>query len=244
MLLDDHLIFPEWPAPARVRTLVTTRNGGVSLGPYASLNLGARVGDDSEFVKRNRARLRPHLPAEPKWLHQAHGKRVVDADSVFGPAEGDAAVARGKGSVCVILTADCLPVLLCDRKGTVVAAAHAGWRGLAAGVIEAAVAAMGTAPENILAYLGPAIGPAAYEVGAEVRTAFVSREPMMANAFSAGKPGKWLADLYALARIQLNRLQVRQIYGAGFCTYGEAHRFFSYRRDGETGRSAALIWLD
>jgi hypothetical protein len=196
-----------------------------------------------QSVRTNRASLRDLLPAEPKWLLQVHGARVVDADRLQLPVEADAAVARNPGSVCTVMVADCLPVLLTDRAGSVVAAAHAGWRGLAAGVLENTVRAMGTAPDKLLAYLGPAIGSSAFEVGADVRDAFLARSADAATAFVAHKPGKWLADLSALARQRLRASGVTQIYGGGLCTYSNPRRFFSYRRDKITGRMAALIWL-
>lgn len=241
-------IRPDWPAPPRVRALVTTRRGGVSLAPWDSFNLGDHVGDDVEAVEENRRRLRRELPAEPVWLHQVHGTRCVDAAHAVPRVEADAAFARRPGVVCAILTADCLPVLLCDEAGTVVGAAHAGWRGLLDGVIESTVAAMAAsgslAGERLLAWLGPAIGPAAFEVGDEVRAAFVARDPAAAAAFLPHREGKWLADIYALARQRLAGLGVRRIASADFCTVRDRRDFFSYRRDGVTGRMASLIWLE
>ena len=236
-------IVPDWPAPANVRALITTRVGGASRGAYAGFNLGLRSGDDANAVSANRAALRRRLPAEPLWLRQVHGVAVVDADAAAGETEADAAVARNAGRVCAVLTADCLPLLLCDQAGTVVAAVHAGWRGLCAGVIEAAVCAMERPPGLLLAYLGPAIGAQAYEVGAEVRAAFLAADAQSDAAFALGKPGKYYADLYALARGRLRRAGVDAIYGGGYCTYTDAQRFFSYRRDGATGRMASLIWM-
>ena len=237
-------IIPDWPAPANVRTLITTRSGGVSTGPFASMNLGHRIEDDMQSLLANRALLRDFLPGDPKWLLQVHGARVADADGLQQPVEADAAVARKPGSVCTVMVADCLPVLLTDRAGSVVAAAHAGWRGLAAGVLENTVGAMGRAPDELLAYFGPAIGPSAFEVGADVRDAFLARSADAASAFAAHKPGKWLADLFALARQRLRAIGVTQIYGGGLCTYSDRRRFFSHRRDKVTGRMAALIWLN
>ena len=223
---------------------MTTREGGVSSPPWDSLNLGDHVGDDAAHVAENRARLRVQLPAEPAWLKQIHGATVVDAGSDVLTA--DASVTRQAGCVCAVLTADCLPVLFCDRAGRVVAAAHAGWRGLAQGVLEATVAAMQVPPGEVLAWMGAAIGPRAFEVGDDVRLAFVTQHPEAAAAFvpdPSGVPGKWLADIYQLARIRLNRVGVQEIYGGGRCTFNEADRFYSYRRDGVTGRMASLIWL-
>lgn len=244
-------ITPEWPAPPRVRALMTTRHGGVSLPPYDSLNLAGHVGDDPRAVAENRRILRRHLPAEPLWLTQVHGAGVAEAGVDAIGVEADAAVARAPAQVCAVLTADCLPVLLCDTHAHVVAAAHAGWRGLAAGVLEATVRAMRIGPARILAWLGPAIGPDAFEVGEEVRQAFIEQDPLAATAFRPALPGtldgaprKWLADLYTLARLRLKALGVERVYGGVGCTYREAGRFYSYRRDGRTGRMAALIWLD
>lgn len=237
------IIKPDWPAPAAVQALVTTRAGGVSLPPYDSLNLGDHVGDDPVAVVLNRQRLRALLPAEPRWLKQVHGTVVAKADMIVEPVEADAAVSFTAGMVCAVLTADCLPVLFCDRQGTRVAAAHAGWRGLAAGVLEAAAAAMQCPSSDILAWLGPAIGPQAFEVGEEVREAFVRDLPAAARAFAPRQSGKWLADIYELARLRLARAGVREVYGGGLCTYSDSERFYSYRRDKATGRMAALVWL-
>ena len=241
-------IVPDWPAPQGVRALVTTRAGGVSRGAHAGLNLGPQSGDAVEDVARNRAELRRWLPAEPLWLRQVHGTTVVEADELEGSPEADAAVARRPGTVCAALTADCLPLLICDQEGTVVAAAHAGWRGLCSGVIEQTLRIMDRPPESLLAYLGPAIGPAAYEVGAEVRDAFVAAGPGdeadAAAAFKPGQTGKFHADLYALARQRLAHWGVHRVYGGGYCTYTERERFYSYRRDGATGRMASLIWIE
>jgi polyphenol oxidase len=246
MTLEDEWLRPAWPAPARVRSLVTTRMGGISLPPYDSLNLGHHVGDAPERVAHNRAVLRQYLPAEPLWLSQVHGTTVVEAADVRGaaPVQADAIVARQRHEVCAIMTADCLPVLLTDTAGSVVGAAHAGWRGLCGGVIEAAVARMGVSPAQVMAYLGPAIGPAAFEVGPEVRAAFLQHDLAAASAFQQGAGDRWLADIYQLARQRLQALGVAQVYGGGDCTVTDAARFFSYRRDGETGRMAALIWID
>jgi YfiH family protein len=239
-------IVPDWPAPPTVRALITTRAGGASRSAYAGFNLGLHSGDDIEAVRHNRASLRQWLPGEPLWLRQVHGTKVVEADAAQGYPEADAALARRPGRVCAALTADCLPLLLCDEAGTTVAAVHAGWRGLCSGVIEQTLRAMDRPGQTLLAYLGPAIGPAAYEVGAEVREAFISADPggESACAFAPGAPGKFYADLYALARLRLARSGVERIYGGGYCTYTEGARFYSYRRDGATGRMASLIWME
>jgi purine-nucleoside/S-methyl-5'-thioadenosine phosphorylase / adenosine deaminase len=239
------LIYPDWPAPPTVRAFATTRAGGVSVGPYACLNLGDHVGDEVSAVAANRRIVRAHLPAEPLWLRQVHGVAVADAAlRQADPPLADAAVARHAGQVCVVLTADCLPVLFCDTAGQVVAAAHAGWRGLLSGVLERTVEAMHVAPGEVLAWLGPAIGPAAFEVGEEVRAAFVMEDAIAASAFREGlTAGKWWADLPALARLRLTRKGLTRIHGAELCTYQDAERFFSYRRDGVTGRQGAFIWL-
>lgn len=274
----DHLQVPDWPAPVNVRAVQTTRQGGVSIAPYASLNLGDHVGDSSLAVARNRMLLNTVLPSEPVWLEQVHGIVVADADRAGGscdtllakPADcgssrnaatqalnsfavpfgggcrpqADACIARHPGSVCVVLTADCLPVLLCDKQGSVVAAAHAGWKGLAAGVIEATVLAMEVASDNLMAWMGPAISQSAFEVGEEVRAVFVDADPQAASAFIPIASGKYLADIYALARRRLKALGISQIYGGDRCTYSEPDQFFSYRRDGVTGRQGTFIWLE
>ena len=245
MKLDPDWIVPEWQAPPGVKAVITTRAGGFSSGPYASMNLGLRAGDDAATVARNRARLRSALPQEPKWLRQVHGPVAIGADAVAASVpEADASVARSPGTVCAVLIADCVPVLFSDRKGSVVAVAHAGWRGLTHGVIERTLAAIGEAPGELVAYLGPGIGPRAFEVGAEVREAFVAHSPEDAAAFSPHTPGKWLADLFMLARNRLQRAGVGAISGGGMCTYSDPARFFSYRRERTTGRMAALIWRE
>jgi polyphenol oxidase len=243
---DLPLIIPDWPAPAGVRALVTTRLGGVSAAPYDSLNLGGRVGDVASAVEENRRRLYSLLPAAPRWLNQVHGVTVVDADRDGDGSEADAICSHRANVPCAIMTADCLPVLFTDRAGSVVAAAHAGWRGLCGGVLEASVAAMRVAPTDIIAWLGPAIGPAQFEVGPEVREAFVSHDPMAAQAFQPGKADRWMADIYALARQRLTGagLAADAISGGNLCTVSDAGRFFSYRRDGVTGRMASLIWRE
>lgn len=251
-MAPDELILPDWPAPAGVRAFFTTRAGGASEGPFASLNLGAHVGDDSARVRENRRRMQSLLPAEPLWLNQVHGTEVAviadDAPPAASSAawpRADAAVTRRWERPCMVMVADCLPVLLCDRAGTVVGAAHAGWRGLAAGVIERTVAAMGVEGE-VIAWLGPAIGPQAFEVGQDVVDAFIANDAESSVAFAArpGLPGKYLADIFTLARRRLASAGVREVYGGRYCTVSDPARFFSYRRDRQTGRMAALIWLE
>jgi len=244
LIVTGHLIIPDWPAPANVKTLQTTRLGGISSAPYDSLNLGDHVCDAPLSVARNRMLLNTLLPSEPVWLEQVHGTVVANADMASCLPQADACIARHRDAVCVVMTADCLPVLLCDTQGSVVGAAHAGWKGLAAGVVEAAVQAMDVAPHNLMAWFGPAISRQAFEVGAEVRDVFVQADPQAALAFIPGQRGKWLADIYALAQLRLNALGITQIYGGGYCTYREVERFFSYRRDGVTGRMGTFIWLD
>lgn len=236
-------IEPDWPAPRGVRAASTLRSGGFSQGAYAGLNLGAHVEDDPAHVAANRRLLGEalNLPAEPLWLHQVHGAGVIDADK-SASLTGDAAVTRRAGVVCAVMTADCLPILLCDRSGSCVAAVHAGWRGLAGGVVEAAVAALdGT---DLMAWLGPAIGPEAFEVGEDVRRVFCDRSGDCSSAFSRTSGDRWRADLYEIARRVLRRAGVREVYGGGCCTHSDPERFYSYRRDGRTGRMATLIWRE
>jgi YfiH family protein len=236
---------PDWPAPPRVRAWVTERGGGVSEGSYASLNLGAHVGDSVARVAGNRERMRvlAGLPSEPAWLEQVHGTRVLDLD-VEPVVPADGAVTSRSGLVCAVMTADCLPVLFCDRRGGRVGVAHAGWRGLLHGVLSAAVHALHREPAELMAWLGPAIGPAAYEVGAEVRAAFVARAASAQRHFVPNDRGRWQADLYGLAVDSLAAAGVTAIYGGGFCTYSEPTRFFSHRREAPCGRMATLIWLE
>lgn len=219
------ILHPQWDAPARVQAMMTTRATGDMAGGEA------------------RARLRRVLPSDPAWLQQVHGTVVVNLDVSAAGAKGDAAITRSNGRVCAIQVADCLPVLFADRSATVVGAAHAGWRGLAAGVLEATIEAMQVPPREILAWLGPAIGPRIYEVGDEVRAAFLGRDAAASAAFSPTRPGHWLLDLYFVARQRLSARGVTDIHGGGLCTHSDRDRFYSYRRDGPTGRMAALIWL-
>lgn len=238
---------PDWPAPRAVRALCTTRSGGVSRGRFAHLNLADHVGDDPVAVAHNRMLLRRRLclPRDPYWLRQVHGCEVARADSDPPGCEADAAVGFAPGVVCAVLTADCLPLLFCDDAGTRVAAVHAGWRGLADGVVEAAVGRLGIDPGQLLCWLGPAIGPASFEVGDEVRERFLDCGGDGAGvAFRPSHQGKWLADLYALARQRLRTAGVARTYGGCYCTYEDSKRFFSYRRDGTTGRMASLIWIE
>jgi len=238
---------PEWPAPSHVRVISTLRGGGVSHGPYASLNLAAHVGDDAGAVAANRMLLREaaHLPAGPLWLEQVHGTEVVCHAGSGEPLapRADAAVTFEAGRVCAVMTADCLPVAFTDRRGTRVGLAHAGWRGLAAGVLEATIAALGAPPAELHAWLGPAIGEGAFEVGAEVREIFLRRSSEMAPCFRANARARWQADLSGLARLVLAAAGVTSVHGGGWCTHNDAGRFYSFRRDGVTGRMATLAWL-
>ena len=237
-------IVPDWPVPERVRALITSRNGGDSAGPYASMNLGLRVGDNPDAVEANRRLLKHFLPAEPRWLDQVHGTTVIDADTVTQPIQADASVTKYPGCVSVVMVADCLPILFADRTGSVIAAAHAGWRGLVGGVVENTVRALDATPRNLFAYLGPAIGPSAFEVGNDVRDAFIAADRAAGVAFHPHKPGKWLADLFVLARQRLASTGVLNVYGGECCTYSDPARFFSHRRDKVSGRMAALVWIE
>jgi hypothetical protein len=239
----------DWPAPPGVRVISTYRGEdftGVSQAPYASLNLGDHVGDDPSAVTENRRRLSAAagLPSQPSWLAQVHGTNVVDLDASSPDGPADAAIARRAGAVCAILSADCLPIVLATESGDAVAAAHAGWRGLAAGVIQSTVRSLAVPPEQLLAWLGPAISPEHFEVGPEVREAFLLRDLQAGNAFQPNARGRFMADLGVLARQQLKALGIERIYGGGECTYARADRYFSYRRDGVTGRQATLIWRE
>lgn len=243
--MPPEFLIPEWPASARVRAACTLRAGGASSAPFDSLNLGAHVGDDPAAVAENRRRVAAALalPAEPLWLEQVHGTAVAEAGTASARTVADAVLARSAGEVAVIQVADCMPVLFADRAGTAVAAAHAGWRGLAAGVLEATVRALALPPERLLAWLGPAIGPEHFEVGGEVRAAFVAKNPAAERGFSANERGRWQCDLGELARQRLAALGISAVYGGSWCTFADRDRFFSYRRDGRCGRMGALIWL-
>lgn len=245
-LNTDSFLIPTWPAPANVRSLVTTRLGGVSTGGYSSLNLGSHVGDEPQAVAANRLLLQQQaaLPAAPVWLNQVHGTQVLDIAGWQGQlVAADASFCRNSATVCAVLTADCLPVLFCHRDGSQVAVAHAGWRGLVAGVLENTLASF-TDPTQVLVWLGPAIGSAAFEVGAEVRAAFLAHSQAANQAFVPAGQGKYLANIYLLARQRLKAAGVAAIYGGDLCTVSDTRRFFSYRRDGQTGRMASLIWLE
>jgi polyphenol oxidase len=244
---NSEFIIPNWPAPTNVKALQTTRTGGISAAPYKSLNFGSHVKDNAMHVAHNRQLLSQYLPSEPVWLNQVHGIHVVDAANTDCLPEADASYTTRKNVVCVTMTADCLPVLLCDEAGSVVAAVHAGWRGLCDGVVEAAVKQLPAKTANLMAWLGPAIGPNAFEVGSEVRAQFIAQD---AQAEAAFKPhgDKWLGDIYQIATQRLNKLGVTKIYGGQennqkFCTFTDKENFFSFRRDGDTGRMATLIWL-
>ena len=235
------LVKPDWPAPANVRAFTTTRAGGFSKDTWSSMNLGLCCGDDPLAVHRNREKLVLRLPAAPQWLCQVHGTQVVTHSLASGEGlEADGLVSSSPAQVCAVLTADCLPVLLCNRSGNRVAAAHAGWRGLAQGVLQATVRQMKEAPAEIMAWLGPAIGPGVYEVGEDVRQAFAQE-----HGICFKKDGeRWLLDLYGVARRILTQLGITAVYGGFFCTFSDSERFFSYRRDGVTGRMASVIWLE
>ncbi|MGQ0595017.1 MAG: peptidoglycan editing factor PgeF [Gammaproteobacteria bacterium] len=238
-------VLPDWPAPATIGALTTTRRGGHSLGPYGAFNLALHVGDDARAVLANRGALvsRLGLPRSPRWLDQVHGARVIAAADAGPVPEADGAWTSVRGVACAVLTADCLPILLCDQAGTRVAALHCGWRGIARGVIAAGIAALAHPPEGLLAWLGPAIGAGYYEVDAPVRDAFNASSADLAEAFSPSRPGHWHLDLYRAARLSLGTLGVRAVYGGEFCTHGQPDRFYSHRRDGTTGRMASLIWV-
>ncbi len=238
-------ITSDWPAAPAVRALTTLRTCGCSAAPYASLNLASHVGDDSGDVQRNRRRLRAALllHGEPVWLEQHHGSRVIDAGK-DRDRNADGAYADAPGVVCAVLTADCLPLLLCNEEGNEIAALHCGWRGLAAGIVEEGLGRFRSPRRRLLAWLGPAISARHYEVGEEVRRAFIARGTDVLAAFAPSRPGHYLADLYAIGRALLRRGGVERVYGGTWCTHAEHDRFFSFRRDGETGRMASLIWIE
>lgn len=239
------VLYPQWPIPANVMACSSTRVGGVSMPPYDSLNLGAHCGDDPEHVEENRRRFyeAAGFPSRPVWLEQVHGKDVLRLTGEQYPSKrADASYSNIRGQVCAVMTADCLPVLFCNQAGTEVAAAHAGWRGLCDGVLEETIACFNDKPENILAWLGPAIGPLSFEVGPDVRDAFMAKDIHASSAFHpAGE--KYYADIYQLARQRLERLGIDRVFGGERCTLREKDDFFSYRRDRTTGRMASFIWL-
>lgn len=250
MTIESNALKPDWSAPDRVRAISTTRAGGVSVRPWNSLNLGSHVEDNPEHVQENRQRLAESTGLDSAligWLNQVHGTEAVEltANNVGQTVKADASYTRHPGIACAILTADCLPVILADSEGTVVGAAHCGWRSLCGGVIENLVSAMAVAPEALQAWLGPAIGPDSFEVGPEVRDAFLDHDPKAVHAFRAegARPGHFMADIYALATLRLNHLGVSVVTGGGLCTVQNPDLFFSYRRDGQTGRMATLVWL-
>lgn len=240
-------LIPEWPAPQGIRAVSTTRLGGVSKAPWASLNLATHVQDDPQAVAENRRRLVDALglAAQPQWLQQVHGCEVhrPEQGGEVDSCQADAAFSDQAAQVCVVMTADCLPVLFCDESGRRVAAAHAGWRGLADGVLESTLRHFPD-PAAVMAWLGPAIGPQAFEVGDEVREIFCRRDAAAESAFTANRPGHWLADIYRLARLRLASAGVSRVSGGDYCTFSDSERFFSFRRDGVTGRMASLIWID
>lgn len=238
-------IRPDWPAPPRVHALTTLRSGGHSRGAYAGFNLAAHTGDDVDAVARNRQLLRDRLqlPSEPVWLSQVHGTRLLRAESAGASTEADGSWSTAAGTVCAVLTADCLPLLFCDRDGSRVAAVHAGWRGLHRGIIRAAVEMLSAPAPDLLVWLGPAIGADAFEVGRDVYDAFMRKNPLNATAFSPRDASHWLCDIYELAAIELRTLGVESVYRGEYCSFTDAGRFYSYRRDGVTGRMASLIWI-
>lgn len=242
----DSVITPNWPAPSTIKAFVTTRRGGVSEPPYDSFNLGAHVGDDSEHVAENRRLLKERVryPGDIQWLNQIHSTIVLELPTSRQERTADACHTNQANTVCAVLTADCLPVLFCDPNTLQVAAAHAGWRGLCAGVLEETIKVFPD-PQDVLAWLGPAIGPNAFEVGAEVRSAFIEIDPQAELAFKpSSNEGKWVGDLYEIARQRLSALGCHQIYGGEYCTYSDSGRFYSYRREGITGRMASFIWQE
>ncbi|MBC7755379.1 MAG: peptidoglycan editing factor PgeF [Bdellovibrio sp.] len=247
MLKNSNFITPNWPAPANVKALQTMRAGGISLAPYDSFNLGGHVSDNPIHVAQNRQSLSQFLPSKPVWLNQVHGINVLNLDEIVAAQtdcvpDADASFSTRKNVVSVTITADCLPILLCDTAGTLVASIHAGWRSLCDGVIEATIAKMGADSSQLMAWFGPAIGPNAFEVGAEVREQFIAKDAKAELAFK--KHGdKYLSNIYQIAMQRLNNCGVTQIDGGNFCTYSQTDQFFSFRRDGATGRMATLIWL-
>jgi polyphenol oxidase len=238
----EHWLVPDWPAPKNIYAATTLRSGGISTGVFASMNLAAHVGDEIEKVAENRRFIISalNLPREPVWLEQIHSDVVIDASNAKPQAQADASYSFEPEIVCAVMTADCLPLLVCDREGTRIAAIHAGWRGLLAGIISKTIKAMQT--RNLMVWLGPAIGPSCFEVGSEVRDSFVNKSVDYLSAFLEQTNGQWLANIYTLAKIELAKADVNEIYGGNFCTFTDSARFYSYRRDNKTGRMASLIW--
>jgi polyphenol oxidase len=244
MNLNKHWLQPEWPAPANIHAATTLRTGGISQGVYTSLNPATHVGDNPESVSKNRQIIKTllNLPSEPIWLNQIHSNRAVKAIATDTPQQADASYTDQSNVVCVVMTADCLPLLVCSADGSEIAAIHAGWRGLLDGVIDNTIAALQN--RDVLVWLGPTIGSERFEVGNEVRAAYVAKSAKYASAFNQQSDTKWLADIYQLARINLAFLGITKIYGGDFCTVTDEKRFYSYRRDKVTGRMATLIWSD
>jgi polyphenol oxidase len=241
---NKHYLQPDWPAPSNIHAATTLRTGGVSQGKYANFNLAMHVGDDPELVHQNRGLLKTglKLPSEPIWLNQTHSNRAIEAIASESSQPADASYTNRAGVVCVVLTADCLPLLVCAADGSEIAAIHAGWRGLVDGIIDNTIAALTS--KEVLVWLGPAIGPERFEVGDDVRQAYLGKSTEFAPAFKQQNENKWLADIYRLARINLAMLGIDKVYGGGFCTVTDDEQFYSYRRDKETGRMATLIWRD
>jgi purine-nucleoside/S-methyl-5'-thioadenosine phosphorylase / adenosine deaminase len=241
----DDLIIPNWPAPNNIKAVSTTRHSGFSLAPYAQLNLGSHVGDDPQLVDQNREYITQsaNLPEEPRWLEQIHGTTIINSQHWQQDIKADAIFSLQVSHVCAVMTADCLPILLCNQQGNIVAAIHAGWRGLAAGIIEKIIQTFSCDPSEIMVWLGPAIGPTQFEVGPEVYDLFVANDPTSSEAFKIKDPQHYLADIYLLARQRLQKNNVHKVFGGDFCTVSEKERFFSYRRDGITGRMASMIWI-
>lgn len=239
-------IIPNWPAPAHVKALTTTRHGGISKAPYDTLNLAAHVGDDPEAVKANRQILieECNLPSEPVWLNQVHSTIAINANVITDIPTADASFTNRRNIVCAVLSADCLPLLICDKAGTVVSAIHAGWRGLAHGIIEATISKLPAKHEDLLVWLGPAIGPSMFEVGVDVVKEFTHYDPAAIDAFIILSSTKWLANIYQLATLRLKKLGITHIYGGEHCTYTEQNTFYSFRRNHNTGRMASLIWME
>lgn len=244
-MTTKNLIIPDWPAPNNVKAISTTRQGGFSQAPYDLLNLGTHVGDELDIVMKNRQQLTKltELPESPRWLEQVHGTNIINSHDWLKDIQADAIYAQQIGHVCTVMTADCLPLLLCNQQGDMVAAIHVGWRGLAAGIIEKTLDQFSGNHYDILAWLGPAIGPRQFEVGSEVYEKFISADASASQAFIKTDDHHYLADLYTLARQRLQKYGVENIFGGKFCTVTDKERFFSYRRDGITGRMASMIWI-